>query len=554
MEPKSPFILPRLVTELKNYNRKTFFADLIAGVTVGLVAFPLAMAFAIASGLPPETGLYCAIIAGFLISALGGSKFQIGGPTGAFVVVVSAIAAKHGFHGLLACTFLAGLFILLIGITGLGSAIKLIPRPVVIGFTNGIAVLIASTQIRDFFGIQVENLPSEFLPKLQTLISHASSTSLTSTLLATLGFVFLLFMRKKYPKIPGTIILLGAGTLLVALFKLPVELIGSRFPEIPNHLPAIKPISFNLDQIGELIPAAITIALLGSIESLLSAVVADRMGNDHHDSKTELIAQGIANMASPLFGGLPATGAIARTATNIRSGARTPVAGVIHALVLLIILLAAAPFAKLIPFCILAALLAMVAYNMGEWGEIKGILKSGKSEIAVWAVTFGLTVFADLTVAVQVGMILAALTFIRRVTGSTTVQEVTEEYIEQGHSHSLQNYGLPENVSVFRIQGPLLFGSTEKLDIIQENVENLNQHVLLRLRNMNALDATGVNALEELSNFLQQNGKTMFVCGTPPQPELLLKNHNFEKHLKGGLIFKNFGEAAEYFRNRDNKG
>src|ERR1700719_1829680 len=427
--------LPKSVLCFKSYTPRLFMADLLAGITVGLVALPLAMAFAIASGMPPQAGLYCAIVAGFVISALGGSSTQIGGPTGAFVVVVFGIVAKYGIDGLFMCTLLAGIILLVLGATGLGTAVKFIPRPVVVGFTNGIAVIIASTQVKDFFGLKIDKVPGEFLARIEALARNFSSFSPLETSLAfgALGVivVFLLYVKR----VPGYIVAMFIGTAAVVVFRLPVETIGTRFGGISSGLPTLRIPHFQLNLIRPLIPSAITVAMLGAIESLMSAVVADRMSNDKHNPNVELVGQGIANILSPLFGGLPATGAIARTATNIRSGAKTPVAGMIHALTLLGIVVFAAPLARFIPLSVLAAVLMVVAYNMGEWREIPELLKLSRMEIATWLVTFLLTVFADLTVAVEVGMILAALVFIKKVTSRTTVAPVTEEYGREGYAH-----------------------------------------------------------------------------------------------------------------------
>src|SRR5947209_7345743 len=401
--------LPKSVLALKNYSRQLFVSDLIAGITVGLVALPLAIAFAIASGVPPQAGLYCAIIAGFLISALGGSQTQIGGPTGAFVIVVSGIVAKYGMDGLLMCTGIAGVILILLGVTGLGTAVKFIPRPVVVGFTNGIAVIIASTQLKDFFGLRIEHMPGDFLGRMEAVAQHFKTLSPAETGMAAGAVLLILLFRKYVVRVPGYIVALFIGTALVWIFRLPLETIGTRFGGIPAGLPDLKIPSFRAHLVLPLISPAITIAMLGAIESLMSAVVSDRMSDHKHNPNVELIGQGIANFISPLFGGLPATGAIARTATNIRSGARTPVSGMIHALTLLAILMFAAPMAKFIPLSVLAAILVVVAWNMGEWHEVPQLLKLSKLEIGTWLITFLLTVFADLTVAVEAGMVLSVL-------------------------------------------------------------------------------------------------------------------------------------------------
>ena len=361
--------LPKSVLCLKSYTKRMFVGDLLAGITVGLVALPLAMAFAIASGVAPQTGLYCAIVAGFAISALGGSSTQIGGPTGAFVVVVYGIVAKHGVDGLFMCTLLAGVLLLILGATGLGTAVKFIPRPVVVGFTNGIAVIIASTQIKDFFGLKIDKVPGEFWSRILTYAHNFSSFSPLETTLAVGALAVIILFMIFVKRVPGYIVALFAGTAAVVIFKLPVETIGTRFGGIPSGLPKLMIPHFRVDLLRPLISPAITVAMLGAIESLMSAVVSDRMSGDKHNPNVELVGQGVANILSPLFGGLPATGAIARTATNIRSGAKTPVAGMIHALTLLAIVVFAAPLARFIPLSVLAAILLVVSYNMGEWRE-----------------------------------------------------------------------------------------------------------------------------------------------------------------------------------------
>ena len=375
MDSKIQDWFPRSISSLRDYNGRKFAADLLAGVTVGLVALPLAMAFAIASGVAPQAGLYCAIVAGFLISALGGSNTQIGGPTGAFVVVVYGIVAKYGLDGLFMCTLMAGVLLVILGATGLGTAVKFIPRPVVVGFTNGIAVIIASTQIKDFFGLKVDKVPGEFLARMEVLARNFRSLSPLETGLGGFALLLILVFMRFVKRVPGYIVALVAGTALVVLFKLPVETIGTRFGGIPSGFPGIKIPHFHFDLLRPLISPAITVAMLGAIESLMSAVVSDRMSGQKHNPNVELVGQGIANIFSPLFGGLPATGAIARTATNIRSGAKTPVAGMVHAMTLLAIVLFAAPLARFIPLSVLAAILLVVSYNMGEWREIPELLK-----------------------------------------------------------------------------------------------------------------------------------------------------------------------------------
>jgi SulP family sulfate permease len=522
---------PKSVLLLRTYTRGDFIADLIAGVTVGLVALPLAMAFAISSGVKPQAGLYCAVTTGFLISALGGSRFQIGGPTGAFVVVVAGIVSVYGLDGLFMCTMMAGVILVVLGATGMGTAVRFIPRPVVVGFTNGIAVLIASTQIRDYFGIQLADVPGHFWPRLVALARHADTFSPAATLLATVSLALLLVWNRLAPRVPGYIVALLGGTILVIAMKLPVETIGTRFGGIPGGWPAFEVPKFHADLIPLLVSPALTVAMLGAIESLMSAVVADRMGGDKHNPNVELIAQGIANITSPLFGGLPATGALARTATNIRSGARTPVAGMIHALTLLMVLLFAAPLARFIPLASLAAILLVVAYNMGDWSEVPELLKLTKTDISVWLVTFALTVFADLTQAVEVGMILAMLLFIRKVAQTTTVSLVTPEYVEAGRIHILQDKAFPDYVSVFRIHGPFLFGASDKISRIVDHVDDLAPIVIVRLRNMTAIDSTGLRAFEDLADRLYASGRAMILCGAPKQPASLMHQSEFHAHV-----------------------
>ncbi len=481
--------LPRSVTSLRNYSPRRFTHDLASGITVGLVALPLAMAFGIASGVTPQAGLYTAVVAGFIISALGGSRVQIGGPTGAFVVIVAGIVARFGLSGLTMVTLIAGVLLLIMGVTGLGSAVKFIPRPVIIGFTNGIALLIASTQIKDFLGLRTGAVPSAFLPRMKLLAQSIGTLNWTAVGIACATLAIIVLWPRVSRRVPGSILAVLACTAAAALLHLHVETIGTRFGGIPKGFPPFALPPLHAEHILPLLPSAFTVALLGAIESLLSAVVADGMAGDRHNSNVELVAQGVANLVSPLFGGIPATGAIARTATNIRSGALTPISGIVHALTLLAILLVAAPLARFIPLATLAAVLFIVAWNMGEWREIGGVLRLGKTDIAVWLVTFTLTVVADLTVAVGVGMALAALLYIYRIAETTTVEPVTEQYLRDGQAHILQDKEIPANVAILRIHGPFLFGATQKLEEATEDLRVFPAIVILRLRNMTALDA-----------------------------------------------------------------
>jgi SulP family sulfate permease len=542
---------------LRDYNLNKFPHDVVAGVTVGLVALPLAMAFAIASGLTPQAGIYCAVVTGFLISALGGSKTQIGGPTGAFVVVIAGIVALHGVDGLFMCTVMAGVILVILGVTGMGTAVKYIPRPIVIGFTNGIAVLIASTQIKDFLGLSLEKVPGVFWLRMEAISENFHTLSYAATAVAVGTVATMLVCRAVSTRIPGPIVgMLGATVAAVAL-KLPVATIGTRFGGIPSGLPHLAIPHFRAGLIHGLLGPAFTVAMLGAIESLMSAVVADRMSNDHHNPNVELVAQGVANIVSPMFGGLPATGAIARTATNIRAGAKSPVAGMIHALTLLCVLLFAAPLASYIPMAALAGILMVVAYNMGEWREIPQLLKLTKTDISIWLVTFALTVFADLTVAVEAGMILAALLFIGRVADTTTVSQVTDDYVEDGRVHILQDKDIPYYATIFRIHGPFLFGATDKLAVVTEDIHALPPVVILRLRNMTALDATGLFALEEIARQLHASKRVLILCGAREQPAQLIRQAEFEEVIGRENICDNVQEALkraeEVFENLESK-
>jgi sulfate permease, SulP family len=534
---------PRLVAALRAYDRHQATSDVLAGVTVGLVALPLAMAFAIASGLTPQAGIYCAVVTGFIVSALGGSRVQIAGPTGAFVVVVAGIVAKYGVDGLFMCTMMAGVLLVVMGLTGMGAAVKFIPRPVVVGFTNGIAILIASTQLRDFFGVQLTSVPGEFWPRIVALASHARTFSPQATFVAVITLAIIVTVVRFAPRMPASITALLAVTIGARVVGLHVETIGSRFGGIPGGLPHVAIPAFHFALVPTLLMPAVTVGLLGAIESLMSAMVADKMSGDRHDSNMELVAQGVANIVSPMVGGLPATGAIARTATNIRAGAKTPVAGIVHSLTLLMVLLVAAPLAGAIPMAVLAAILMVVSYNMGEWSEIPDLLKLAKADIAVWVATFALTVFADLTVAVEVGMILAALLFIRRVAETTTIAPVTDKYIRDSYHHSLHRLAIPPYLRVFRIHGPFLFGATDKLRVVTEDLDALPEIVVLRLRNMNAIDGTGLRAFEDLAEQLHASGRTLLLCGARKQPAHLMERADFHRHVGEANICGNIGDA-----------
>ena len=525
---------PRLFACLPTYDRPTLAADLIAGLTVGVVALPLAMAFGIASGVTPQAGIYTAIVGGLLVSMLGGSRIQIGGPTGAFIVIVAGIVGQHGLSGLLMVTMMAGVMLILLAITGLGQAVRFMPRPVVIGFTNGIALLIASTQIKDFLGMQMADPPSEFFARMAALASSIGTIDTLAAGLAVTSLALILIAPRWLPRVPGSIVALVAGTAAVAVFGLPVETIGSRFGGIPAGLPAFSMPEFRADLVLPLLPAAFTVALLAAVESLLSAVVADSMTGDRHNSSTELLAQGVANLVVPFVGGIPVTGAIARTATNFRSGGRTPIAGIVHALTLLVIVLVLAPLAAYVPLATLAAVLFVVAYHMGEWREIGGIFRHDLADKSVWLITFALTVVADLTVAVQTGVALAALLYIYRVTETTSVSRVTPQYLVDGRAHILQDKEIPPYVSILRIHGPFLFGMTDKLLEATDDLSTFEPIVILRLRNMTAIDATGLHALETLSDRLRKSGRTLLLCGARRQPADFLEESDLIAHVGAG--------------------
>ena len=538
--------LPKSILALRSYSAQTFLHDLLAGITVGLVALPLAMAFGIASGVTPQAGLYTAVVAGFLISALGGSRTQPDRWTyrgfrrncRRNCSPVRHERPRYGdTHG--------GRFAGCHGPHGFGAAGRFIPRMVVIGFTNGIAILIASTQIKDFFGLRTGAVPSEFLPRVKLLAAHFATVNLDALGLGLGALAIMLVLPRFTKRVPASIIAVLVCTGVSLLFHLPVETIGSRFGGIPQGLPPFAIPDFHAEHILPLIPSAFTVALLAALESMLSAVVADGMTGDRHNPNVELVAQGIANITSPLFGGIPATGAIARTATNIRSGARSPVSGMVHALTLLGILVVAAPMASYIPLSTLAAVLFVVAYNMGEWNEIGAILQLDATAISVWLVTFGLTVFADLTVAVGVGLTLAALLYIYRVADTTTVVPVTDDYIRDGLPHVLQGRILPPYVTLLRIHGPFLWGTTEKLIEATVNLEAFAPIVILRLRNMTAIDATGIHAIETFAKRLRVSGRALILCGAMEQPSKLLQGTRFVENLGSENIMANIQAALD---------
>ena len=540
---------PRLFDTLQSYTRQEFVRDLIAGLTVDIVALPLAMAFAIASGVPPQAGIFTAVIAGLIISALGGTRVCIGGPTGAFVVILYGIYAQYGADNLAICTILAGVMLVLMGFCRLGAMIKFIPYPVTMGFTSGIAVLIFSTQVKDFFGLKVDKVPSEFLEKAQVLFQNFGSLQWTTVAMAGISLAVILLWPKSWARrVPGSVIALLAGTLAVSLLGIPVETIGSRFGEIPQGLPGFRVPDLSWENVRHLFQPALTIALLAAIESLLCAVVADGMVDDRHDSNQELIAQGIANIVSPLFGGIAATSAIARTATNIKSGARSPVAGITHALVLLVIILAAAPLAKFIPLAVLSAVLVNVALNMGEWHNFTRLARWPRSDAAVFLASFALTVLIDLTVAVEVGMVLAAVLFIKRVSESTQIMAVDEASDTEGSHHSLVGKNIPPGVLIFRIFGAFFFGAADKLETALKRAGQAPEILILRMRKVLAMDATGLNALEDLYEKLHARGKHLVLSAPHTQPLLVMERAGFIDRLGRENVCPHVDAALERAR------
>src|ERR1043165_8898827 len=482
---------PKLADALKGYTSQNFRTDLVAGITVGIVALPLAMAFAIASGVKPEAGIFTAVIAGFIISALGGTKVAIGGPTGAFIVILYGIYTKYGAENLAICTIMAGVILFVMGAARLGTMIKFIPYPVTMGFTSGIAVLIFTTQIKDFLGLQVPKVPSEFIEKMRVLAEHFTTLQWPTVALAAGSLAGILFWPKTWQRrVPGSIAALVLGTGVVALFNLPVETIGSKFGGIPQGLPRPHFPSLSWENIQHLFQPAMTIALLAAIESLLCAVVADGMIDDRHDANQELIAQGLANVIAPLFGGIAATGAIARTATNVKSGARTPVAGIVHAITLLVIILAAAPLAKFVPLATLSAVLVNVALHMGEWHNFARLRKWPGADSAVFLSAFALTVVVDLTVAVEIGMVLAAILFIKRSSETTQIMAVDESTETEGSHHSLIGKEVPKGVMVYRMMGAFFFGAVDKLESALKREKQEPEVLILRMRKVVAMDAT----------------------------------------------------------------
>lgn len=539
---------PELINSIKTYSFKTFLSDLTAGIIVGIVALPLAIAFSIASGLPPERGLFTAITAGFCISLFGGSKVQIGGPTGAFAVIIYAAVNEFGYSGLVTATLMAGIMLILMGIFKMGGLIKFIPYTIITGFTAGIAVTIASGQIGDFFGLTLKELPSDFIGRIQVYAGNFSAVNFYSLAIAVISLAVIFLWPKITKKIPGSLIVILLASIVNIILERTLgwhtETIGSRYGSIPASLPLPSMPEISPSAITRLFPTAVSIAMLAAIESLLSASVADGMTGTKHDSNTELIAQGIANILSPIFGGIPATGAVARTATNIKNGGKTPVAGIIHSVTLLLIMLVLGKFVLYIPMAAISAVLVSVAWNMAGFGSIRALMKGQKSDIFVLATTFLLTVFIDLTVAIGAGLGFAAFFFIKKMIDLSEVQTSRETLIG-GIKGDRQEEALkiPEGVLVYEIEGPLFFGTVGKFEIALEKA-NVNCKVLiLRMRNTLYLDAGGIRAIEQCKNACERKGITIILSGIHTQPYLLLEKTGFADRLGRENIFDNINQA-----------
>ncbi|MBQ1854599.1 MAG: sulfate permease [Prevotella sp.] len=530
---------PKLLTTIKNYDRKTFMADLMAGIIVGIVALPLAIAFGIASGVSPEKGIITAIVAGFIIAACGGSKVQIGGPTGAFIVIVYGIIQQYGMQGLTIATLMAGVFLILLGVLRLGTIIKYIPYPIVVGFTSGIAVTIFTTQIKDLLGMDMAQVPSDFIEKWIAYAHNLGSIDLWSTIVGLVSVAIIALMPRLSSKVPGSLVAIIVMTVAVLLLQhygiaTSVETIGDRF-SISSALPdaSVPPLSW--DAVKSLVAPALTIAVLGAIESLLSATVADGVTGDRHDSNTELIGQGLANIASPLFGGIPATGAIARTMANITGGGRTPVAGIIHAVVLLLIFLFLMPLARYIPMACLAGVLVVVSYGMSGWRSFRALMRNPKSDVTVLLLTFFLTIIFDLTIAIEVGLICACLLFMRRMAETTEVRAILDEIdlnedadMERGN---LEHLTIPEGVEVYEINGPYFFGAGNRFEDIMSRYGDRPRVRIIRMRKVPFIDSTGLHNLENLCLMSQREGITIVLSGVNPKVEAVLRKNHVDQLL-----------------------
>ncbi|MGH7690574.1 MAG: SulP family inorganic anion transporter [Gemmatimonadaceae bacterium] len=539
--------VPKIFTVLRHYDRAQFTADLIAGVIVGIVAIPLAIAFAIASGVSPDRGLYTAIVAGFLVSALGGSRVLIGGPTGAFVVIVYGIVQKYGIDGLTVATLMAGVILVIMGVTRLGGAIKFIPHPVVIGFTSGIAVVIFSSEVKDFLGLQMGAVPADFLHKWAAFARHLGTAEPTTVVVGLLSLVVIIVWPRVNRRIPGAFVALILATVAVQLFHLPVETIGSRFGGITASLPHPSLPHLTLAQVQGLVAPAFTIAILAAVESLLAAVVSDGMIGGHHRSNMELVAQGVANIAAPLFGGMPATGAIARTATSIKNGGRTPVAGIVHAVTLLLITLAFGKWAALVPLPTLAAILVIVAYHMSEWRTFRAELRAPKSDAAVLLTTFGLTVLVDLTVAIGVGMVLAAFLFMKRMSEVTSIHAVTREFIDSDTDADddladAARLATP-GVQTYEINGPFFFGAAERFKETLSVISAPPRVLILRMRHVTAMDSSGMHALRHVVQKARADGTLVLLSGVHMQPLVALERSGLIEDIGRDSMFATVDEA-----------
>lgn len=527
---------PRLLQCLKNYNRKTFVADLMAGIIVGIVALPLAIAFGIASGVTPEKGIITAIVAGFVISALGGSKVQIGGPTGAFIIIIYGIIQQYGMEGLTIATLMAGVFLILFGFLHLGTIIKFIPYPIVVGFTSGIAVTIFTTQVKDLFGLNIASVPSDFIEKWICYFNNFSTVDLWSSVIGIVSVVIIMLTPKVTKKIPGSLVAIIVMTVAALLLKQfagveSIETIGDRFA-ISNSLPEATVPALSWETIKNLVSPAITIAILGAIESLLSAAVADGVIGDHHNSNTELIAQGVANLASPIFGGIPATGAIARTMTNINNGGRTPIAGIVHAVVLLLIFLFLMPLAKYIPMACLAGVLVVVSYGMSGWRSFLALMKNPKSDVTVLLITFFLTIIFDLTIAIEVGLIIACLLFMRRMSETTDVHVISNEINPDDedsdmHLGNIEHLTIPKGVEVYEINGPYFFGAGNRFEEIMATLGDRPQVRIIRMRKVPFVDSTGIHNLTNLCEMSQKEGIQIVLSGVTEKVHSQLNKAGF---------------------------
>ncbi len=530
---------PKMVSAIKNYNRQTFTADLLAGVIVGIVALPLAIAFAIASGVSPEKGIITAIVAGLAISAFGGSKVQIGGPTGAFIVIVSGIIGQYGLEGLTIATLMAGVFLIGFGLLHLGTIIKYIPYPIIVGFTSGIAVTIFTTQVKDLLGMQMDSVPSDFIERWGAYFQNLTHIDPWSAAIGLASVAIIAVTPKLSKKVPGSLIAIIVMTVVALLLKeyasvTSIETIGDRF-SIKSQMPRMAMPALSWEQIKALVAPAMTIAVLGAIESLLSATVADGVIGDHHDSNTELIGQGVANILSPIFGGIPATGAIARTMTNINNGGRTPIAGIIHAVVLLLIFLFLMPLAQYIPMACLAGVLVVVSYGMSGWRSFRALLRNPKSDITVLVMTFLLTIIFDLTVAIEVGLICACLLFMRRMSETTDVRAVYDEIdlnedadMEAGN---LEHLTIPKGVEVYEINGPYFFGAGNRFEDIMARYGGQPKVRIIRMRKVPFIDSTGMHNLENMCRMSQREGITVVLSGVNEKVEAVLSRNGFQELL-----------------------